>query len=202
MSRCSRPSSALKGRAPSRARALIVVLSGPGGAGKGTVIHRLVDNDDRLFLSRSWTTRKRRATEDEDAYTFVDKVAFEKRIDEGGFLEWAKVLDQYYGTPVPEEHLDKDLVLEIDLQGARQVRERVEDVVCVLLVPPSVEAQIARLRSRGDSEEHVAKRVALGEREVAESADVVDATIVNDDLDQAVRDLAAIVDAARRRFAR
>ena len=95
----------------------------------------------------------------------------------------------------------KDVVLEIDLQGARQVRERAQDVLCVLLVPPSVEVQKARLRARGDSEEHVAKRVALGQKEIAESADVVDVTIVNDDLDKAVEELAAIVDAARRRFA-
>jgi guanylate kinase len=117
-------------------------------------------------------------------------------------LEWAKVLDEYYGTPVPGPHDDKDLVLEIDLQGARQVRDRADDVVCVMLIPPSVEAQVERLRARGDSEEHVAKRVALGEKEIAEAGDVVDATIVNDDLDQAVSDLAAIVEAARRRFAR
>jgi guanylate kinase len=154
------------------------------------------------LLSRSWTTRKRRPGEDEGAYTFVDRAAFEQRIADGGFLEWAKVLDEYYGTPVPGSHDDQDLVLEIDLQGARQVRARADDVVCVMLIPPSVEAQVERLRARGDTEDHIAKRVALGEREIAEAGDVVDATIVNDDLDQAVSDLAAIVAAARRRFAR
>ena len=82
------------------------------------------------------------------------------------------------------------------------MRASADDVVCVMLVPPSVEAQIERLRARGDSEAHIAKRVALGEKEIAEAGDVVDATIVNDDLDQAVSDLAAIVAGARRRFAR
>ena len=156
--------------------------------------------DDRLWLSRSWTTRRRRPGEDDDAYTFVDKAAFERHIAEGGFLEWAKVLDEYYGTPVPEPLLGRDLVLEIDLQGARQIRGKADDVYCVLLLPPSVEVQEARLRARGDDAEHIARRVALGQREVAEGRDVVDATIVNDDLEEAVEDLAAIVEAARRRF--
>jgi guanylate kinase len=200
VSRCSRPSSALKGRAPSRARALIVVLSGPGGAGKGTAIRRLVEQDSRLWLSRSWTTRARRPGEDLDAYTFVDAETFEERIAAGGFLEWAKILDSYYGTPMPEPLDGKDLVLEIDLQGARQVRQVADDVLCVLLMPPSIEAQEARLRARGDSEDHISRRVALGLQEVDASRDIVDATVVNDDLDQAVGDLAAIVDDARRRF--
>ena len=164
------------------------------------MIRRLVERDDRLWLSRSWTTRTRRPGEDADAYTFVDKAAFERHIADGGFLEWAKVLDEYYGTPVPERLSGKDLVLEIDLQGARQIRDRASDVYCVLLIPPSIEAQEARLRARGDDAEHIAKRIALGQREVAESRDIVDATLVNDDLEKAVEDLAAIVEAARRRF--
>jgi len=110
------------------------------------------------------------------------------------------VLDSYYGTPMPEALEGKDLVLEIDLQGARQVRAIADDVVCILLMPPSIEAQEARLRARGDSDDHIAKRVALGLEEVEASHDIVDATVVNDDLDQAVGDLAAIVDDARRRF--
>jgi len=161
----------------------------------------LVEEDPRLWLSRSWTTRERRPGEDADAYTFVDTETFEKRIAAGGFLEWAKVLDSYYGTPTPEALEGKDLVLEIDLQGARQVLKLADHVLCVLLVPPSVAVQEARLRSRGDSPEHIARRIALGRDELAASREIVDATVVNDDLDQAVADLAAIVDDARRRFA-
>ena len=101
---------------------------------------------------------------------------------------------------MPEPQPGRDLVLEIDLQGARQVRERASDVFCVLLVPPSLEVQEARLRARGDDADHIAKRIALGQREVEESKDVVDVTLVNDDLEEAVTDLAAIVEAARRRF--
>jgi guanylate kinase len=111
------------------------------------------------------------------------------------------VLDSYYGTPMPEALEGRDLVLEIDLQGARQVLELADHVLCVLLVPPSIEIQEARLRARGDSPEHIARRVALGVREVEASREIVDATVVNDDLDQAVADLAAIVEDARRRFA-
>ena len=111
------------------------------------------------------------------------------------------MLDSYYGTPMPEALEGRDLVLEIDLQGARQVLELADHVLCVLLVPPSIEIQEARLRARGDSPEHIARRVALGVREVEASREIVDATVVNDDLDQAVADLAAIVDDARRRFA-
>jgi guanylate kinase len=111
------------------------------------------------------------------------------------------VLDHYYGTPMPEALDGRDLVLEIDLQGARQVLDVADHVLCVLLVPPSVEVQEARLRARGDSPEHIARRIALGREEVAASQGIVDATVVNDDLDQAVAELAAIVDDARRRFA-
>jgi guanylate kinase len=161
----------------------------------------LVERDPRLWLSRSWTTRARRSGEDADAYTFVDKATFEKRIAAGGFLEWAKVLDSYYGTPIPEALDGRDLVLEIDLQGARQVLKVAEHVLCVLLVPPSIEVQEARLRARGDSPEHIARRIALGVDEVAASGEIVDATVVNDDLDKAVEELAAIVEDARRRFA-
>jgi guanylate kinase len=111
------------------------------------------------------------------------------------------VLDSYYGTPMPEALEGKDLVLEIDLQGARQVLQLGNHVLCVMLVPPSIEVQEARLRARGDSPEHIARRIALGVDEVEASHEIVDATVVNDDLDKAVADLAAIVDDARRRFA-
>lgn len=93
-------------------------------------------------------------------------------------------------------------MLEIDLQGARQVVERADDVVCVLLVPPSQEVQEARMRARGDSEEHIRRRLELGEVELAAAKGFVDETVVNDDLDQAVAELAAIVDAARQRLNR
>lgn len=195
MTRCLRPSSAPD--------PLILVLSGPGGAGKGTVIRRLVERDPRLWLSRSWTTRARRPGEDEDAYTFVDRDAFLARAKAGGFLEWATVLGEYYGTPIPDAPLGRDVVLEIDVQGAQQVLERVNDrtIVCALLVPPSEVEQAARLRGRGDGEAHVERRLALGVQELEVGKRFADAIVVNDDLDRAVDELAAIVDAARQREA-
>ena len=164
------------------------------------MIDRLVALDKRLRLSRSWTTRPRRPGESEDAYNFVDEATFRGRIDEGGFLEWARVLDHYYGTPVPEDGDNRDLVLEIDIQGARQVLERARDVVCVLLDAPSRKAQEERLRNRGDEEAHVQARLALGEREMAEGRLFADAVVINDNLEQATHELAAIVEASRRRF--
>lgn len=163
------------------------------------MIDRLVASDPRLWLSRSWTTRKRRRDEPEDAYTFVDEATFRRKIDEGGFLEWAKVLEHYYGTPWPQARPGCDLVLEIDIQGAKQVRERCADVVCVLIDAPSREVQAKRLRGRGDDEAHVAARLDLGDREMREGRAFADAVIINDDLDEATSQLAAIVEASRTR---
>jgi guanylate kinase len=150
-------------------------------------------------LSRSWTTRARRPGEAEDAYTFVDRESFEREIAEGGFLEWATILGEYYGTPMPDQLDGRDLVLEIDIQGARQVKQRRPDAVCVLVLAPSPEAQEQRLRGRGDSEEHVARRVALGREEEAEGRRLASHIICNDDLEEAVGELAGIVEELRRR---
>lgn len=160
----------------------------------------MIEHDPALWLSRSWTTRSRRAGEAEDAYTFVDKATFLARVAEGGFLEWATVLDEYYGTPIPEPPAGHDVVLEIDVQGAKQVLNHCDRVVCVLLVAPSREEQELRLRERGDNEEHVKSRLELGDREIQAGAGIVDAVVVNDDLDRAVAQLEAIIAAARRRF--
>ncbi|MFM9226427.1 MAG: guanylate kinase, partial [Actinomycetota bacterium] len=102
----------------------IVIVSGPGGAGKGTLVESLMARDRALWLSRSWTTRARREGEPEDAYVFVDRTTFESRIAEGGFLEWTEFLGNLYGSPVPPEDPDRDIVLEIELNGAEQVKAR------------------------------------------------------------------------------
>jgi guanylate kinase len=111
------------------------------------------------------------------------------------------VLGEYYGTPLPDPPEGHDVVLEIDVQGAQQVLERCgsEHVVCVLLVPPSREVQAARLRGRGDPEDQVQRRLALGEAELEVGKAIADAVVVNDDLERAVDELAAIVAEARRR---
>ncbi|MGH9299345.1 MAG: guanylate kinase [Acidimicrobiales bacterium] len=177
---------------------MIFVVVGPGGVGKGTVIRHLLAGDDKLWLSRSWTTRPRRPGERADAYHFVDADTFERHKAKGGFLEWATVLDHLYGTPVPQPPEGSDVVLEIDVQGARQVLARHPDAVCILLLAPSEAEQAGRLRSRGDSEEHMARRIALGKAEVAEGRQIASHEVVNDELDHAVAELAGIIDAARR----
>jgi guanylate kinase len=175
------------------------VVSGPGGAGKGTVIRRLVERNAHLWLSRSWTTRARRANEDESAYTFVSRDTFLENVRKGGFLEWATVLEEYYGTPIPSPPEGKDVVLEIDVQGAEQVLKACTGVVCVLLVPPSQKDQELRLRGRGDSEDHVKRRLALGEQEVSRAKAIADAIVVNDDVDRAAMELQGILEQAHRK---
>lgn len=178
---------------------MIFVLSGPGGVGKGTVVRRLLDVDPRLRLSRSWTTRPRRPGESEDDYTFADRASFEAQLARGGFLEYDEFLGNLYGTPVPDtlDDPDHDLLLEINVQGAEQVRRHRPDALVVLLVAPSREVQEARLRVRGDSDEHVAQRLALADVEEAKGRALADAIVVNDDLERAVAEVAGIL-ASRR----
>ncbi len=113
------------------------------------------------------------------------------------------MLGEYYGTPIPEPPPRHDVVLEIDVQGARQVLARSDATVfCVLLVPPSAEEQELRLRGRGDGEDHIRRRLELGQREIEAGRAFADAVVINDDIDRAVTELAAIVERARAREAR
>ena len=169
------------------------MLFGPGGAGKGTVAERLVADDRSLWLSRSWTTRARRAGERDDAYVFVDRPTFEAQIRNGGFFEWAEFLGNLYGTPVPDPPAGRDILLEIDLQGARQVRGLRPDARLILLLPPSADAQEERLRARGDEEAHIAKRLEAGAAEERQGRAIADAVVVNHDVAQAAADVAGIV---------
>ena len=156
---------------------------------------RLRQRRPQLWVSRSWTTRGRRPGEPGDAYTFVDREKFLANIEAGGFLEWAE-LDanhELYGTPWPDAPDGADVLLEIDLQGAAQVRERHPEAVVILVVAPSAEEQAERMRARGDGEEHVQARLALGLVEERMGRAFADHVVVNDDLDRAVEEVGGIL---------
>lgn len=180
------------------ADSLLLVLVGPGGTGKGTVARHLLARDEDLWLSRSWTTRPPRPGEDENAYVFVDRPGFEAHVERGGFLEWAEFLGHLYGTPVPTPPTGRDVLLEIELAGARQVVDVVPEARVILLSPPSEQVQAARLRGRGDAEEHVQRRIDKGRLELAEGRQLAHFEVVNDDLEQAVAEVLGIVEALRQ----
>ena len=170
---------------------LVVVISGPGGVGKGTVVRALVDSEPDLWLSKSWTTRARREGEAADAYTFVDDTAFMDHASKGGFLEWAEFLGHHYGTPWPHPRDGQVVILEIDVQGAEQVLKALPNSArMVFLMPPSKQVQKERLEHRGDSPDHVAKRLQEAGREEEIGLSLAQAVVVNDDLEKAVGEVA------------
>jgi guanylate kinase len=122
---------------------------------------------------------------------------FGRRIKDGGFFEWAEYLGNLYGTPVPDPPAGSDVLLEIDLQGAEQVLAKSPEAVVVLLLPPSPEVQRERLVARGDTEEHVERRLDKGREEVTRGRELAKFVVVNADLDQAVQELAGIVSGTR-----
>jgi guanylate kinase len=180
---------------------LIIVVSGPGGVGKGTIVDELVRRDPALWLSRSWTTRAQREAEPDDAYVFTTSGEFERRIEAGGFLEWTEFLGNYYGTPIPELAADdnRDIVLEIEVDGAQQVKERYPQALLIFVLPPSRDEQERRLRGRGDPDDKVLARLRKAESEEPVGREIADHLVINDDLDSTVSELMAIIDSARCR---
>lgn len=181
---------------------LVIVVSGPGGVGKGTIVSELVRRDPGLWLSRSWTTRPRRPGEAESAYVFVDREAFEQRIAEGRFLEWTRFLDHYYGTPTPSPDLTQDLVLEIEVDGAQQVKAQHPDAVLIFVLPPSRAEQERRLRGRGDPDDKVEARLRKAEEEEPVGVALADHVVVNDDLDSTIDEMMHIIQGHRSGAAR
>ncbi len=181
---------------------MLLVLAGPSGVGKGTVGRALLAREPNLAWSVSATTRAPRAGEvDGVDYHFVTRAEFERTRAEGGFLEWFEVYGQLKGTPrAPVEAAvagGRDLLLEIDVQGALAVKEQFPEALLVFLRAPDAEVQEARLRRRGtDDEDQLATRIETARREEA-LADRFDAVVVNDEVERAVAEVAAILEARR-----
>lgn len=191
--------------APPRRRGLLFVVSAPSGTGKTTIVERLVTVLPDLALSRSYTSRRARGGETDGVdYNFITRSRFEQMIAADAFLEWADVFGNLYGTCAQDAgtELDsgRDLVLVIDVQGARQVRMRCPDTVGIFVLPPSFAVLERRLRGRSkDSEEAMQRRLATARAEVAAFVEY-DYVVVNDELEACVDRLRAIVIAERARL--
>jgi guanylate kinase len=186
-------------------RGLLFVVSAPSGTGKTTVAERLVQVVPDLALSRSYTSRPARAGESDGVdYNFITRARFEQMVAADAFLEWADVFGNLYGTCAADAEAElnagRDLVLVIDVQGARQVRSRCPDTVGVFVLPPSFDVLERRLRGRSaDTEDAMQRRLRTARAEVAAFTEY-DYVIVNDELETCVDRLRAIVLAERARL--
>ena len=177
---------------------MLVVVSGPGGVGKGTVVRALRERYPDLTVSVSATTRPPRPGEiDGTHYHFLTREEFDDLVARDGFLEWAEFAGHRYGTPWSSVEApladDRTVVLEIEVQGAAQVRRRFPDVVSIFLVPPSTQELRTRLRGRGtDSDERIAERMGIAQAEIAR-ADEFDHVVVNGTVDDAVAEIGRIL---------
>ncbi len=178
----------------------LVIISGPSGVGKSTVCNRVVKKLD-AFLSVSATTRPKGTAEVDGAnYWFLTKDEFEKRIKEDDFLEYAKVFENYYGTPrKPVETALKEgrvVILEIDVQGATQVQKQCPDAMMIFLLPPRKEELQTRIDGRGRGEDTNSKKIRLetASSEIAAAWQHYNHMVVNDDLEQAVQEVVDIIE--------
>ncbi|HQJ57099.1 MAG TPA: guanylate kinase [Caldisericia bacterium] len=187
---------------------MLIVISGPSGSGKGTIIKEVMKKIPDLIYSVSYTTRPKREGEIEGKdYFFISKDEFEKLIDEDFFIEWAKVYDYYYGTGkefvLNNLNDNKDVILEIEIQGAKKIREIYDkkNVIFIFIAPPDFKELERRImnRKRGETEEEIKKRMNFAKKEIEESKNY-DYIIINDNINKAVKKIVNIINKERRKI--
>ncbi|MCD4714467.1 MAG: guanylate kinase [Clostridiales bacterium] len=185
-------------------KGLLIIVSGPSGAGKGTICKELIQRDDSIVVSVSATTRAPRNAEvDGKSYHFITKQMFESMIENGGFLEYAEVYDNYYGTPkdfvIEKITNGENVLLEIDIQGALQVKQKYPEGIFVFVLPPSMETLKNRIVGRGsETPESLEKRMSSAYQEI-EQIKNYDYFIVNDTVEHSTDVLQAIITAEKCR---
>ncbi len=190
------PSGATTKESPSLGK--LIVLTGPSGVGKGTLMQKLLQRHAELYYSVSVTTRSPRTGEvNGKNYYFISRSKFEQLVAQGEFLEWAEFAGNYYGTPraVVLDHIQsgKLVVLEIELEGARQIRASFPSALSIFILPPSCSELEKRIRGRGqDSDEAIACRLHRAQEEI-QAADEFDIQIVNDDFDAALNEIETVL---------
>jgi guanylate kinase len=185
----------------------VFIISAPSGSGKSTLVHRLLASDPGLLFSISYTTRPPRPSETNGIdYNFISRKDFEARLARGEFLEYAEVFGNYYGTNrvtfESATHQGKDLVLDIDVQGARQLKVAIPQAISIFVLPPSRDVLEQRLRSRSQDSEEVIQRRLRGAAEEVQNYTQYDFVLINRDIEEASARLASIVEAERQRKTR
>jgi guanylate kinase len=182
----------------------VFIISAPSGSGKSTLVSKVLQRDPRLRFSVSYTTRKPRGREKPgESYVYISRSEFEERIRQGEFLEYAEVFGNYYGTHrsvLEQAHQEgKDLVLDIDVQGARQLKEKIPEAVSIFILAPSRDILEQRLRTRSEDSEEVIQRRLRDAAEEIRNYKQYDYVLVNHRLDESVDTLASIIKAERVR---